>query len=258
MNAIKKILCVIGSTLCLTCVPGGTTYDVNAVTNTSKTDESYIYRNSFRYYAANTYDNTNGVFSVTTVARKNGHITVTLQGVDGQDFYAGEFFSLSFNDSIISDIGNVGYSGMSSLWEQHVGVSHIKQYEDNIVKYSVFYNDYSSYLIGEDIVTFDLYVNQESMNDNVTLYIADKTVDLPYGECGQSDFNPIISRLRNELLYQEDCNNKLKEELSLYKDHFGDINFDGNVDVRDAQIILNYYVSTLCGKNKELKDYASN
>ena len=253
MKIIKKIISVASACIFAWIVPCGALY---ASDMPSKKDESYIYRNNFTYYAGNEYENSSGSFCVNVVARKNGHVTIDVQGFDGQDFYAREFCNVTFDDSVIAEIGSVGYSGMSTYTQKFIGVSNIKRYQDNTVTYALFYNDYASNMIGENVATFDLYVNQEYMDNEIDIVIGGKTVSLPYGECYQLDFNPTISRLRNELIYAREENAVLQEQLDLYEFHYGDINYDGKVDAVDSQIILKYYVDKLAGKTTTLSDYA--
>ena len=190
-----------------------------------------------------------------TVARKNGHITVTIQGVNGQKVYSNEFCNISFDDSIISDIGSVGYAGMSTYTQYFIGVSNIKQYKDNEVTYSLFYNDYSSNMIGENLCEFDLYVNQEYLNNEINITVGGKTITFPFGECYQLDFNPTISRLRNELIYQTQVNHELQTKVDYCEMTFGDIDGNNSVDAADAQILLKFYVNKIAGKTSDLKTY---
>lgn len=256
MNKFIKMFAACSSAVCLvTAIPANNYVATASENSVSKDDESYIYRNTFRYYAGNVYENSHGEYAVSTVARKNGHITVTIQGVNGQQVYANEFCNISFDDSIISDIGSVGYAGMSTCFEQHIGISHIKQYEDNTITYAVFYNDYSEFLIGEDLITFDFYVNSEYMDSEISFCVADKTITLPYGEANQIEFNPQISRLKNELMYQIEENERLQEQLNRSEMLFGDIDMDGSIDAKDAQKLLQYYVKKLAGYTGTLKMY---
>ncbi len=258
MGIIKKIVIIAAACLFAVNVPCGTSYNVVAVSDvTSKTDEEYIYRDSFTYYAGNVYENSHGSFCVNTVARKNGHITITIQGVDGQDVYAREFCRVTFDDSIIAEIGSVGYAGVSTYMQNFIGVSNIKQYKDNEVTYALFYNDYSSNMIGENLCEFDLYVNQEYLNNEINITVGGNTITLPFGECYQLDFNPTISRLRNEFMYQVQVNQELQAKIDYYEMTFGDIDGNNIVNAADAQILLKFYVDRLAGKTKTLRDYVN-
>lgn len=69
-------------------------------------------------------------------------------------------------------------------------------------------------------------------------------------ECNLNEKSEEISKLESEI-------SKLKTQNIVTSD-LGDVNKDGNVDVSDAQLILNYYVYTLVNSNAEpFEDWAS-
>lgn len=226
-----------------------------AAESTKKEDEkTLIYRESVKGKCEGiTYDGSKWDFIYALTAYNNGQIHIDVQCEKSNSNTCNKIGDIQFNDSMIAAIEEKGYAGTSSFdnSKHQYAAKYTTSFSGTDIVYTAIYSNGESYLAGETLMSFDLYVKEKYLKTNQKIGLFGTEIEIPFGE-PPIDKDKKIAELEEEIA-------KLKADPSVLQDDISrlDANGDGAVNAVDASIVLTIYAynSTNNTKIKSFSDY---
>lgn len=206
-------------------------------------ESAIIYRTS--YEGSNVNDTWNFIY--TLVARQNGNIHIEIQCKSYKSSWGNniqDIGNIAFNDTMIASVNEQGASGISTYYGESYS-KFIQSYDVSNIIYTVIYSDGGSNLVGQTLMTFNLYVKEPYLTTNQVINFFGNEIEIPFGE-PYVDKDTYIQELEGKISKLEDRITELESgSITPYKP--GDINGDDIIDATDASLILCYYAYLMTG-----------